>query len=104
MGNAVTGVVRAAEFERARRVISGVSSFSNYEEWLDARYARFMGLSLGGVGASLKAVDLNDFLTWCGLRGTSASEAALDDFALAGGLAQAQSRLKTQNFRKRGWP
>jgi hypothetical protein len=71
----------AADFERAQRCISELSSYSGYDDWLDSRYGRFMGLSLGGAEASLETVALDDFLSWCGARRIPPTEAALDAYA-----------------------
>ena len=68
MNKVLVGVVSAADFERARDYISDLSSFRDYEDWLDSRYGHFMGLSMGGAEASLETVVLDDFLDWCGAR------------------------------------
>ncbi len=82
MNKVLVGVVSAADFERARGCLSGLSKYRGYEDWLDSRYGRFMGLSAGGADASLVTVALDDFVTWCGDRNLRPSEAALDAFAL----------------------
>jgi hypothetical protein len=82
MNKILVGVVCAAEFERARERIFELSDHCSYDDWLDSRYGRFMGLSLGGADATLEPVALNDFLNWCGDRNIRPSEAALDAFAL----------------------
>jgi hypothetical protein len=81
MNKVLVGVVSAADFDRAQGCISGLSNYSGYGDWLDSRYGRFMGLSLGGAEASLETVALDDFLGWCGARRTPPSEAALDAYA-----------------------
>ena len=78
-----TAVVSAAEFERARGVIPGLMDYVSYGHWLDSRYGRLMGLSLGGVDAELKSVALDEFLDWCRALWIGPSEIALDAFALA---------------------
>ena len=75
------GVVSAAEFERAADYITELSNYCGYEDWLDSRYGRFMGLSMAGAEASLETVALDAFLDWCGGRRMLPSEAALDDYA-----------------------
>jgi hypothetical protein len=75
------GVVSAAEFERATDYISELSNYSNYDDWLDSRYGRFMGLSTAGADATLETIALDDFLDWCGGQRTLPSEAALDVYA-----------------------
>jgi hypothetical protein len=82
MNKVLVGVVSAAEFERARERIFELSDHCSYDDWLDGRYGRFMGLSLGGADAALVTVALNDFLNWCGDCNIRPSEAALDAFAL----------------------
>jgi hypothetical protein len=80
MNKAFIGVVSAADFERARGCVADLSNYGGYV-WLDSRYGRFMGLSLGGADASLVTVALEDFLGWCGDRKIRPSEAVLDVFA-----------------------
>ena len=82
MSKILVGVVSAAEFERARRFISELSNHRGYDDWLDSRYGRFMGLSISGAEASLVTVAFDDFIGWCGERNLRLSEAALDAFAL----------------------
>ena len=81
MNKILVGVVPAADFERARQYISELSEFSDYDDWLDSRYGRFMGLSLGGAEACLETVALDEFLNWCGARRIPPTEAALDAYA-----------------------
>jgi hypothetical protein len=81
MSKILVGVVSAADFERAQESISELSNYGGYDDWLDSRYGRFMGLSIGGADASLETVALDDFLNWCGARRMPPSEAALDAYA-----------------------
>ena len=81
MTNILTAVVSAADFERGRRVIFGLSDYGSYDHWLDSRHGRMMGLSLGGAHSGFKPVTLDEFLDWCGECGIRPSETALDDFA-----------------------
>jgi hypothetical protein len=81
MSKVHVGVVSAAEFERATDYISELSNYCGYDDWLDSRYGRFMGLSTAGAEASLETVALDDFLDWCGGQRMLPSEAALDVFA-----------------------
>jgi hypothetical protein len=78
MNKVLVGVVSEADFERARDYISELSSFRDYEDWMDSRYGHFMGLSMGGIEAHVETVALDDFLDWCGARGLRPSETALD--------------------------
>jgi hypothetical protein len=82
MSRILVGVVSAADFERARGCIPELSNHRGYDDWLDSRYGRFMGLSVGGAEASLITVALDDFIGWCGARNLHPTEAALDAFAL----------------------
>jgi hypothetical protein len=81
MSKILVGVVSAADFQRAQESISGLSSYGGYDDWLDSRYGRYMGLSISGAEASMETVALDDFLNWCGARRTPPSEAALDAYA-----------------------
>jgi hypothetical protein len=81
MNKVFIGVVSAADFEGARGCVAELSNYDGYDDWLNSRYGRFMGLSLGGADASLVTVVLEDFLGWCGDRKIRPSEAALDVFA-----------------------
>jgi hypothetical protein len=78
MGKIHVGVVSAAEFDRAGDYISELANYCDYEDWLDSRYGRFMGLSTAGAETSLNTVALDDFLDWCGGQRLLPSEAALD--------------------------
>ena len=80
MNEILVGVVPARDFERARDYIAELSDYSDYDDWLDSRYGRFMGLSTAGTEASLETVSLEDFLNWCASRRLRPSEGALDDF------------------------
>src|SRR6516162_1824980 len=81
MNEILVGVVPPADFERARDYISELSDYSGYDDWLDSRYGRCMGLSMAGAEASLETVTLDDFLDWCGWQRMRPSEAALDLYA-----------------------
>jgi uncharacterized protein with NAD-binding domain and iron-sulfur cluster len=82
MSKFLVGVVSAADFERARGCIAELSNHRGYDDWLDSRYGRFMGLSVGGAEASLVTVALDEFMGWCSGRNLRPSEAALDAFAI----------------------
>ena len=77
-----------AEFEIARGIVPELSGCVGYDDWLDRRYGRFIGLSTGGADAELVMIRLGDFLDWCGDREIGASEAALDAFAFAASRSQ----------------
>ncbi len=74
-------VLSSSEFEKARREITDLSRHASYDDWLDERYGRFMGLSLGGDDAQLFTISLGEFLSWCVARRIRASEVALDAYA-----------------------
>jgi hypothetical protein len=74
-------VLSSSEFEKARREITDLSRHASYDDWLDQRYGRFIGLSLGGDDAQLVMIRLGEFLNWCVARRIRASEAALDAYA-----------------------
>jgi hypothetical protein len=82
MSNFSIAVLSAAEFETARKLISGLSAHASYDDWLDCRYGAFMGRSLGGDNAQLLTVSLGSFLEWCDYCGLCPSESTLDAFAL----------------------
>jgi len=77
----LVGVVSEADFARARDYISELSNYRDYDDWLDSRYGRLMGLALGGDEADLETVALDDFLDWCGALRALPSEGALDAYA-----------------------
>lgn len=77
-----------AEFQIARGIIPELSRYAGYDDWLDRRYGRFIGLSTGGADAELVMVRLLDFLDWCSDREIGASETALDAFAFAASRSQ----------------
>ena len=81
MQRILVGVVSAADFERAQERIPELSDYGDYDDWLDSRYGRFMGLSMAGAEASMETVALEDFLNWCVARRTRPSEDALDAYA-----------------------
>jgi hypothetical protein len=81
MNHVSVAVLSSLEFEKARREISELSRHASYDDWLDQRYGRFMGLSLGGDDAQLVMIRLGDFLNWCRARKIRLSEAALDAYA-----------------------
>ena len=75
----------------ARDLISGLSSWSSYEDWLDSRYGTLFGRSLGGEKTGFVTVSLEQFLEWCARQGVRPSEAALDAFAVQSVPRQAHS-------------
>ncbi len=92
MTNISIAVLSAAEFEIARGLISELSDHASYDDWVDCRYGRFMGFSLGGAHAELVTVSLAPFLDWCVDRKIRPSESALDAFALQSANRRFESR------------
>jgi hypothetical protein len=93
MNKVLVGVVSAADFERAGDYISELSNYRDYDDWLDSRYGRFMGLSIAGADASLETVGLDDFLDWCGAQRMRPSEDALDAYASHSSLSSRREPL-----------
>jgi len=62
MTNIPVAMIAADEFETACAFIPELSAFPSYDDWLDYRYGRFMGCSLGGLRAELIPVGLVNFL------------------------------------------
>jgi hypothetical protein len=93
MSKVLVGVVSAADFARARDYISELCDYRDYDEWLDTRYGRFMGLSIGGADALIEMVPLDDFLDWCGAHRMRPSEDALDAYATRSSLPSRREPL-----------
>ncbi|SRR5208337_2416772 len=81
-------VLSPADFEIARGMISELSDHLSYEDWLDSRYGKFMGRSLGGENVGLVTIRLAPFLDWCARHHMRPSESALDAFAAQSALHQ----------------
>jgi len=62
MTNIPVAMIAADEFETLCAFIAELSAFPSYDDWLDYRYGRFMGCSLGGLRAEWIPVGLEDFL------------------------------------------
>jgi hypothetical protein len=80
MTEIAVALLSANEFEIARRFIPELLEYRDYDDWLDCRYGRFMGSSLGGLDAELVSVRLEDFLSWCRHHQIAPNEPALDEF------------------------
>ena len=59
-----------------------IGEHATYEDWLDSRYGRYMGLSICGVRTRLVTVPIKQFVQWCDGLQISPTERALDAFAL----------------------
>jgi hypothetical protein len=81
MTDIAVALLSANEFEIARRFIPELLEYRDYDDWLDCRYGRFMGCSLGGLDAGLITVRLEEFLNWCRNHHIAPSEPALDEFS-----------------------
>ncbi len=95
-------VLSAAEFEIARRLISELSDHASYDDWLDCRYGRFMGFSLGGDDADMVTVSLARFLEWCADRELRPTESALDAFASQSATKDRETGPAAETSLKRG--
>ena len=71
------------DFRLARAIMPEFEAYSDYDDWLDSRYGRMMGLAMAGVETSLVSVTLADFLPWCAERDQLPTEEGLDAFAVA---------------------
>ena len=81
------------DFKRARRLMPELESYSDYDDWLDCRHGRMMGLAMAGVETTLVSVTLADFHRWCVERGQPPTEAALDAFAAAANAPRFEESL-----------
>jgi hypothetical protein len=81
IGATAVGIVAEDEFVRAQAVIGELTSYCDYEDWLDARWGLCIGLAMAGVDARMVIVDLASFLGWRDRTGKAADERALDTFA-----------------------
>jgi hypothetical protein len=78
---AAIGIVAEDEFAETQAAIGELSGYSDYEDWLDARWGLCVGLAMTGVDARVVVVDLASFLGWLDRAGKPADERALDAFA-----------------------
>ena len=70
------------DFRLARQSMPELEAYSDYDDWLDCRYGRMMGLAMAGVETSLVSVTLADFHRWRLEHDQPPTEEALDAFAL----------------------
>ena len=75
--DAFVPMLEEGEFLLARRVVDGLGSYCDYEDWLDAREGRDFGLEMAGLSVKQVKVNVVEFLQWCLLTSTSPSETAL---------------------------
>jgi len=73
--------VAEKEFADAQAAIRELIGYSDYDDWLDARWGLCIGLAMAGVDARMVVVDLASFLGWRDRTGNPADERALDAFA-----------------------
>jgi hypothetical protein len=71
------------DFRLARQLMPELAECCDYDDWLDCRHGRMMGLAMAGVETSLVSVTLADFQRWRVERDEPATEEALDAFAAA---------------------
>ena len=75
--DAFVPMLEKSEFLLARRLIDGLGSYCDYEDWLDAREGRDFGLEMAGLSVKQVKVNVVEFLQWCLLTSTSPNETAL---------------------------
>ena len=78
---AAIGIVAEEEFADAQAAIGELTSYCDYEDWLDARWGLLIGLAMAGVAARMVVVALAPFHGWRDRTGKPAAERALDAFA-----------------------
>lgn len=71
------------DFKLARPLMPELEAYADYDDWLDCRHGRMMGLAMAGVETSLVSVTLADFHRWCVEHEHVPTEEALDAFAAA---------------------
>lgn len=74
-------ILSLEDFKNAQLLLSDLSEYPGYEDWLDCRYGRLMGLSMAGVETNFVEIKFENFLLWCKRNGICPSERALDEFA-----------------------
>ena len=98
---AAIGIVAEEEFADAQAAIGELMGYSDYEDWLDARWGLCIGLAMAGVDARMVVVDLASFLGWRDRTGKAADERSLDAFASLAARSSPSSWLRpTQPFRR----
>jgi hypothetical protein len=64
------------DYELARLIIPEMSTFDDYEDWLDFRAGTIHGLEIAGFTVELVALDLDKFAAWCRTTSTQPSISA----------------------------
>jgi hypothetical protein len=78
---AAIGIVAQDEFADTQAAIGELTGYSDYQDWIDARWGLCVGLAMTGIDARMVAVDLASFLGWLDWTGKPADERGLDAFA-----------------------
>jgi hypothetical protein len=78
---AAIAIIGEEEFADAQASIEELTSYCDYEDWLDARWGLHIGLAMAGVDARMVVIDLAAFLGWRDRTGMPANERSLDAFA-----------------------
>ena len=69
------------EFLLARTMVSGISSYQDYGDWLDVQEGLNFGLEMAGFCVTSVKVNIVPFLNWCRLNSKLPSESLLKDYA-----------------------
>jgi hypothetical protein len=80
-GIAAMAMISEEEFAWAQIVIPDLTSYFDFQDWLDRREGFQIGLSMAGVDVRTVSIVLSPFLAWCRLTETAPSERSLDAFA-----------------------
>jgi hypothetical protein len=74
-------LIKRDEFELVSAIIPHLSSYRDYEDWLDFREGSAFALAMSGVEARLIEIDLAGFLKWCRRTSARPNQQALDAYA-----------------------
>lgn len=77
----VAAYLTEGDYRLARMIVPEMSTFEDYEDWLDFRTGVFWGLEMAGFTVNLVPVDLSEFAIWRETGSIISSISALDRFA-----------------------
>src|ERR1700728_563019 len=77
----VAAYLTEGDYRLARMIVPEMSTFEDYEDWLDFRTGVFWGLEMAGFTVNLVPVDLSEFAIWRETTSIISSISALDRFA-----------------------
>ena len=60
----VAAYLTEGDYRLARMIVPEMSTFEDYEDWLDFRTGVFWGLEMAGFTVNLVPVDLSEFAIW----------------------------------------